>query len=136
MAYMPQYNPYAYQQFQPQQPVLPRSEVVRVNGKGGADAYQLAPNSSIILLDETAPIIWLKMTDGAGYPTLTPYDITPHKEVAMQDMSVNVQSLEERIARLEVIVNEQSNIISNRQAKPTAKPRANKANDADGEVSE
>ena len=34
-----------------------RQEIVRVNGKNGADAYQMAPNSSILLLDETAPII-------------------------------------------------------------------------------
>ena len=33
----------------------------------------MPPNSSIILLDESAPLIWLKMNDGAGYPTITPY---------------------------------------------------------------
>ena len=30
-----------------------RCEIVRVNGKNGADAYQLAPNSSALLLEET-----------------------------------------------------------------------------------
>lgn len=54
-----------------------RQEVVRVNGQNGANAYQMAPNSSILLLDETAPIIWLKTTDGASYPTVTGYTITP-----------------------------------------------------------
>ena len=34
-----------------------KQEVVRVNGRNGANAYQMAPNSSILLLDETAPII-------------------------------------------------------------------------------
>ena len=34
-----------------------RQEVVRVSGRNGAEAYQMAPNSSILLLDETAPII-------------------------------------------------------------------------------
>ena len=56
---------------------LQRQEVVRVNGKNGADAYQMAPNSSVLLLDETAPVIWLKTTDGASYPTITGYKITP-----------------------------------------------------------
>jgi hypothetical protein len=56
-----------------------QQQVVRVNGKNGAEAYQMAPNSSILLLDETAPIVWLKTTDGAGYPTVTPYDIAPHQ---------------------------------------------------------
>lgn len=40
-----------------QQAYLQRQEVVRVNGRNGANAYQMAPNSSILLLDETAPII-------------------------------------------------------------------------------
>ena len=37
----------------------------------------MPPNSSIILLDESAPLIWLKMTDGAGYSTITPYRKEP-----------------------------------------------------------
>ncbi len=40
-----------------QQTYPQRQEVVRVNGRNGANAYQMAPNSSILLLDETAPII-------------------------------------------------------------------------------
>ena len=32
-----------------------RSEIVKVNGENGARAYQLAPNSSALLLDESAP---------------------------------------------------------------------------------
>ena len=59
-----------------QQP-LARTEVIRVHGEEGAKAYNLAPNSSIILMDETEPVVWLKTTDGAGYPTVTGYDITP-----------------------------------------------------------
>jgi hypothetical protein len=34
-----------------------RQEIIRVNGRNGANAYQMAPNSSILLLDETAPVI-------------------------------------------------------------------------------
>ena len=36
-----------------QQQTAQRCEIVRVNGKNGADAYQLAPNSSALLLAET-----------------------------------------------------------------------------------
>ena len=49
------YNPYA--QSAPTPYSINRQEVVRVNGKNGAEAYQMAPNSSILLLDETAPIV-------------------------------------------------------------------------------
>ena len=92
---------------QPQQTNLNKQEVIRVNGKNGAEAYQLPPNSSILLLDETAPIVWLKMTDGAGYPTLSPYDISPHKTQTSL-VEIDTESLEKRIARLEEIVNELS----------------------------
>jgi hypothetical protein len=34
-----------------------RQEVVRVNGRNGAEAYQMAPNSSALLLDESAPVV-------------------------------------------------------------------------------
>lgn len=84
---------------------LIRQEIVRVNGRNGAEAYQLAPNSSILLLDESAPIVWVKMTDGAGYPTLTPYDISPHQSTEQ----LNFSSLEERISKLEEFMNDQSN---------------------------
>lgn len=81
------YNPYLYNgnQFQPQfqQPIVtsqPQSQqVVRVHGEDGAKAYNLPPNSSALLLDETQNIVWLKMTDGAGYPTVTGYEINPNE---------------------------------------------------------
>lgn len=55
---------------------LPHYEVIRVNGRAGAEAFQMGENSSVLLLDETANIIWFAQTDGAGYKTLTPFTIT------------------------------------------------------------
>ena len=74
----------------------PVNQIIKVNGRGGADAYQMPPNSQALLLDETQPVIWLKQTDGAGYPTLTAYDIKPHEEKPVPDM----QSLEQRIKEI------------------------------------
>ena len=71
--------------------------VDRVSGKPGAEAFKLAPNSEVLLLDETAPIIWLKTTDSGGYPTLTPYDIALHEE----EKPVDLKSFEDRLKRLE-----------------------------------
>lgn len=85
-------NPY-----QPQ-----KQEIIKVNGRDGANAYNLsAPNSSVIMLDETQPLVWLKITDGAGYPTLTAYKIEPYKP----EQEAN-SDLEKRIKRLEDIINE------------------------------
>lgn len=41
----------------------------------GARAFQMLPNSESLLLDETEPLVWLAVTDGAGYKTVTPFKI-------------------------------------------------------------
>ena len=48
----------------PMQPQV-RSEIVKVNCENGARTYQLAPNSSALLLDESSQIVWLVQSDGA-----------------------------------------------------------------------
>ena len=47
-------------------------QITRVNGRNGAEAFRMAPNASVLLMDENDPIVWLKASDGAGYCTLTP----------------------------------------------------------------
>lgn len=90
-----QYNPYF------QQPQMPRQEVIKVNGENGARAYTIGANSSALLLDSSGRLVWLVTTDGAGYKTIAPYDITPHQEAPQPDYS----TLEQRISRLEGIIN-------------------------------
>ena len=97
------YNTYN-QQASMGQPTL-RSEIIRVNGENGARAYQLAPNSSALLLDEGAPIVWLVQSDGAGYKTVTPYSITPYQP----EPPVDVGGLEARVKRLEELIDAKSN---------------------------
>ena len=83
-----------------------RQEVVKVNGRPGAEAFNLGPNSSALLLDTTASVVWLVQTDGAGYKSLIPYDIKPHEEKPPED---KYKSLEDRITKLEEIINAKSN---------------------------
>lgn len=95
-------NPYGFmQQQQYQPPVQQPTQVVRVNGENGAKSYQMGANSSALLLDESGTIVWLVTSDGAGYKTVSAYDITPHQTVPAPDYG----NLEERIKRLEEIVN-------------------------------
>ena len=75
----------------------------------------MAPNSSVLLLDETAPLVWLKTTDGAGYPTLTPYTITPYQATP----PVDVNALEQRIARLEEKLNDKPDSTGNGEKRTT-----------------
>lgn len=93
------YYPAQQNRFYGQQ--LQRQEIIHVNGKGGAEAYQMAPNSNCLLLDDTAPIIWLKQTDGAGYPVLTPYSITPYQP----EPQISTSEIVERIKKLEEMIN-------------------------------
>ncbi len=99
------YNPYAQRLNTMQQDFQPKQEIIKVNGENGAKAYNMPPNSSILLLDETAPLIWFKSTDGAGYPTLTPYTIAPYQA----EPQIDTKSLEQRVSKLEELLNEQSN---------------------------
>ncbi len=80
-------------------------QIVRVNGENGARTYQMLPNSSALLLDETAPLVWLAQTDGAGYKTVTPYKIEPYTPDPVPDF----KDILSRIERLEGRLNE-SNI--------------------------
>ena len=97
--YNPTMNPYLTPHGQITQ--QPRTEVVKVNGEPGARAFPMGANSSALLLDVSGTIVWLVTTDGAGYKTVAPFDITPHQEAPAPDFT----SLESRIARLEEKIN-------------------------------
>lgn len=99
--------------------LLPHYEVIQVSGENGADAFQMGPNSSILLADSTAPIIWLVKTDGAGYKTKIPYDVLPHQNAPAPDYN----KLEERIARLEEMYAAKSQSNSKQSRKQPASTR-------------
>lgn len=74
----PQYAPYQPQGYmtagtspmlaqQQQQPV---HGFVYVTGLEGAKAYQLPPNSEMPLFNSTGDVMYIKTTDGAGFPTI------------------------------------------------------------------
>lgn len=88
---------------------LPKMEVIRVNGKNGADSFQMGANSSVLLLDTTNPLVWFVQTDGAGYKTCTPYKIEPYVEAVVADNN----SLEARVKRIEDMLNGKSDFRSN-----------------------
>lgn len=91
------YNPYQSYYTPINRPTLPQQQIIQVNGKSSVDTIQLAPNSSILVMDTSAPIVWLCVSDGVGKVTSTPYDITLHKETPAPDMA----SIETRIANIE-----------------------------------
>ena len=80
----------------------PKYEIIHVNGRNGAESFRMATNSQCLLLDDTAPIVWLCQSDGAGYHTVTPYRIEPYQAEPAPDYT----TLEKRIKRLEELLNE------------------------------
>ena len=97
----PYFNPYGFMQQGQIPQTQPPVQVVKVNGENGAKAYNIGANSSALLLDESGLMVWLITSDGAGYKTVSAYDITPHQTTPAPDFG----SLENRIKKLEEIVN-------------------------------
>lgn len=102
-------NPYAalmpQNQFYPQpqqalnsQQFLPQNEVqnlIRVNSIEGAKAYQMSPNSTVALFDSNEDIMYIKSTDGAGFPSIRSFRFEELKEDTQTDPSVDYISREE-----------------------------------------
>ena len=107
-------NPFQNYQQPIQQNIPQTQQIIKVNGRNGANAYQMPPNSSVLLLDESSPIIWLAQTDGAGYKTVTAYDIQLHQDLP----PVDTHDLEKRISKIEEMLKNESNTASVKQWKP------------------
>lgn len=88
-----------------QMPQMPqRHEIIKVNGESGVNAFQMLPNSEVLLLDTTAPLVWYVQTDGNGYRTATPYTITEYVKEPPVDMGYITKVLgdiNERLQKLE-----------------------------------
>ena len=126
----PLLNPYGYMQQIQQMPQAQQQtcQVVKVNGENGARAFQMGANSSALLLDESGALIWLVTTDGAGYKTVNPYDISPHREAPPPEYG----ELESRIKKLEEMISNGNagDFAANRKKQPNAP--INKTDDWNG----
>lgn len=86
---VPYYPPRMYQpqpMAQPAETMAPMAApgLIKVNGRPGAEAYQLqAPNSMVALFDANEDLFYIKSTDGAGYPSIKTYRFTDAGEVSV-----------------------------------------------------
>lgn len=100
-------------QMQVQQPV---NGLTRVTGIDGAKAYQMPPNSVAALFDDSYDIMYVKSTDGAGFPTIRIFDFYEHKEEApVQKQSVNFENFatKQELQTLQSQIEEVKGMISN-----------------------
>lgn len=74
--------------------------IPHVNGTNGAQAFQMPVNSSVLLLDENNPVVYMVKTDSAGYKTIVPYKITelkPSPEIDVESLLKRIEALERKI---------------------------------------
>ena len=87
--YNPQMN---NQQIYPQ---IQTQNLIRVNGIEGAKAYKMSANSIVSLFDANDDIMYIKSTDGAGFPSIRTFSFTEVKEQNKPIQQVDYISREE-----------------------------------------
>ena len=98
-----------------------RMSITQVNGWGGADAFRMGPNSSILLLDQEQPVVYMKKTDGGGFPSVAAYELRP----LQRPKPLDANELEERLNRLEALIRES---VTKQDADPKSKRKPEPAN--------
>lgn len=73
-----------FSQFQQTQPQILTQNLIRVNGIDGAKAYQMTPNSTVALFDSNEDIMYVKSTDGAGFPQIRRFKFVEIQESQTQ----------------------------------------------------
>ncbi len=58
----------------------PAQNLIRVNGIDGAKAYQMPANSTVALFDSNNDLMYVKSTDGAGFPSIRTFSFSEMKE--------------------------------------------------------
>lgn len=112
-----QFQPYQYPMMSPyvQQPYQRpygaaqgyTGQIIQVNGRAGAEALQMSPNSSVYVQDTSmGNRIYLCMTDGAGYKTVRGILGVFEEEQQKQEQQSALQSIDERLKNVEARLNE------------------------------
>jgi hypothetical protein len=85
--------------------ILPPQQILQANGRASIEAIRMSPNSSVLIADTTAPIVWKCMSDSLGNVTKEPFDIVPHKDEAQiekENLNALVLDMNNRLKELEV----------------------------------
>lgn len=78
------------------------SVIPKVRGEQGAKEYPFgAPNGSVLLLDESDPIVWLRMNDELGHPTVRGYSIEPLPVSEPMTQDAMMESIMSRLDEIE-----------------------------------
>lgn len=119
---MPPQNQYYNQQMTNQQflPQIQTQNLIRVNGIEGAKAYQMSANSIVSLFDANEDIMYIKSTDGAGFPSIRTFSFTEVKEENKPLQQVDYISREEFEEFKKELINNGKQSISRTKSNLTA----------------
>ena len=79
----------------PGQPQEQTQSLIRVNGIDGAKAYQMPANSTVALFDSNEDVMYVKSTDGAGFPSIRTFEFTEKVNAEVKSPDVEYISREE-----------------------------------------
>lgn len=81
-----------------------------VDGVEGAKAYQVRPNSMMLLMDSQQPICYKKQTNSMGQTiAFEIYDLVPHKQETQDVTYVTKAEFNEAIAQLKSLIGGKDN---------------------------
>lgn len=69
----------------------PRPLIDWAIGKAGADAYPMAPNGKVMLLDTQEPVMYVKTTDAIGRASVLIYDLIERQPVVAETTTPNIE---------------------------------------------
>ena len=69
------YQPMYYPQYQ-QQTQQQNNSIIWVSGEAGAKSYLTAPNTTVVLFDSEASVVYIKSADASGMPSIKTLDYT------------------------------------------------------------
>lgn len=69
-----------------QQVSQPISQPQYVNGRQSADAFQMQPNTTVILWDSNEPIFYVKQADASGFCSIKSFRFTEVEDAAPVDV--------------------------------------------------
>lgn len=104
---------YGQQNQRPQQSF--RREITRVQGADGIKALQLNPLESVIAIDDTkSNILWVKVMDSAGFPTLKKARFEFIEDTPPSSEYVSKKDFDELAAKFDKLMEELGNGKSDR----------------------
>ena len=84
----------------------PQRSIDYVSGMDGATNFDLAPNSSVLALDQDMNVLWVIATDQNGSKSMVKGfyigdEYVPPKAVTMEDLMVEIRDMKNRVINLE-----------------------------------